>query len=295
VKHDGGGPDRFADVVGDLLALDDRTAVVDTRRGLVEVDLGTVAIARVAPPSTADELALEAVAAAGWQPEETGEVGGWLLRAAHGFTSRANSVLPLRSPGLPLDEALGQAREWYAARGLPLKLAVPSEARRLLDAELAERGWPSSVDVEVLAARLDLLPAEVESPYAVEVSAMVDDAWLSLYRGGAGLDPAGRAVLTRHDRVGFATVRHDGAVVAVGRGVVDSGWLGIGAVEVDPAHRRQGLGTAVMAGLWAWGRALGAQRSYLQVSSDNVAALVLYEQLGYWQHHVYRYRSEPAG
>jgi N-acetylglutamate synthase len=295
VKHDDGGSDRFADVVGDLISLTDRTALVDTRHGIVEVDLGTVAMARIAPPSTADELALEAVAAAGWQPEETGAVGGWVLRAAQGFTSRANSVLPLRAPGMPLQDALGRAREWYSARGLPLVVAVPAEARRLLDAELGERGWVPSVDVEVLAARLDLLPADTGSPYAVEVSATVDDAWLTLYRGGAGLEPAGRALLTRHDRVGFATVRRDGEVVAVGRGVVDGEWLGIGAVEVDPAHRRQGLGTTVMSALWAWGRAQGARRSYLQVSSDNAPALALYERLGYWQHHVYRYRTDPSG
>ncbi|MEO8888710.1 MAG: GNAT family N-acetyltransferase [Jatrophihabitantaceae bacterium] len=293
MKHPDSDRDRFADVVGDLLSLSARTAVVDTRNGPVQVALDTVALARVAPPSTADELALEAVAAAGWQPEETAQIGGWVLRAALGFTARANSVLPLRAPWMPLDQALDRAHEWYAARGLPLQLAVPAEARRLLDAELGERGWVPSVDVEVLAARLDLLPDDRDSRYPVEVSATADDAWLTLYRGGEALEPAGRALLARHDRVAFATIRLDGEVVAVGRGVLDSEWLGVAAVEVDPAHRRQGLARAVMGALWAWGRDGGGRRSYLQVSGDNRAALALYARLGYWQHHVYRYRTEP--
>ena len=129
---DGGHGTRYSDVVGDLLALSARTALIESRHGRVEVGLAEVAVARLAPPSTADELALEAVAAAGWQPAETGSVGGWLLRAAAGFTARANSVLPLRAPGLPLDEALEAAGTWYAERGLPLLIQVPAEARRLI-------------------------------------------------------------------------------------------------------------------------------------------------------------------
>jgi len=285
------GP-RYSDVVGDLLALSGAEATVETRHGTVRVPLADIAIARVAPPSTVDELALEAVAAQGWQPAETGTVGGWLLRAAGGFTSRANSVLPLRSPGVPLDEALERAGAWYAERGLPLKLQVPTEARRLLDAELGERGWPILTETHVLAARLELLHGTGPSA-DVRLDAEPDDAWLTRYRDGDGLEPVARAVLVRHERVVFASVRDGEDVLAVGRGVVDQDWLGVSAVEVDPARRRRGLARAVMAALWQWGRDQGARRSYLQVEADNEPALALYEQLGYWHHHDYRYRLDP--
>jgi hypothetical protein len=161
----------YGDVVGDLLHLDASAAVIDTRTGLVEVAVDTVAIARWAPPSTADELALETVAAAGWRAAETAHIGGWLLRATGGFTGRANSVLPLRAPGLALDEALRRASAWYGQRGLPLKLLVPTEARRLLDAELAERGWPADYDVHVMAARLD----QVHTVSGAEVNVTIAD------------------------------------------------------------------------------------------------------------------------
>jgi ribosomal protein S18 acetylase RimI-like enzyme len=286
------GGTRYSDVVGDLLALSDTDATVETRHGRVRVLLAEVAIARVAPPSTADELALEAVAAQGWRPAETGTVGGWLLRAAGGFTSRANSVLPLRSPGVPLDEALERAGAWYAERGLPLLLQVPIEARRLLDAELGERGWPILTETHVLAAHLDVLGGA--GPAAdVRLDTEPDDAWLARYRDGDGLDPVARAVLVRHERVVFASVRDGGAVLAVGRGVVDQDWLGVSAVEVDPAQRRRGLARAVMAALWQWGREQGVRHSYLQVEADNEPALALYARLGYWPHHAYRYRAQP--
>jgi ribosomal protein S18 acetylase RimI-like enzyme len=127
----------------------------------------------------------------------------------------------------------------------------------------------------------------------VRISPVPDDGWLALYRAGAGLAPAARALLTRHVRVGFASVEVGGRTVAVARGTVDEQWLGVMAVEVDPAHRRQGLGSAVTAALWQWGRDQGATRGYLSVLAENEPALALYEKLGYWRHHDYRYRTEP--
>jgi ribosomal protein S18 acetylase RimI-like enzyme len=295
IDHGPDGRVRFGDVVGDLVGLDAQTAVVDTDAELVELPVATVALARLVPPSTADELALEAVAAKGLRPAETERLGGWLLRADFGFTSRANSALPLRQPGMPLDTALEGALEWYLSRDLPLRIQVPVEARRLLDAELGERGWAATGRTHVFAARLDALrgPAGNELPPA-QIADAPDDDWLTLYRGGRGRAGTGRALLTRHETLAFAGVRIDGRVVAVGRGAVDDGWLGVMAVEVDPAYRRLGLAAAVMARLWQWGGAHAARRSYLQVDVANEAAVGLYESLGYTIHHDYHYRSPDA-
>lgn len=285
----------FGDVVGDLVSLSGEAGLIEARSGLVDVQLAHIAAAKLAWPSTADELALEAVAARGWRPEQTGEIGGWLLRAASGFTGRANSVLPLRAPGLPLDDALAAARDWYRERGLPLRIQVPLDARRLLDAGLGERGWPADPDVHVLAARLDALsqvPGADAPP--VDIVGAPGPDWFARYRDGAGAADAARALLTRHDRVGFASIRLDDQIAAIGRGAVDDEWLGVTAVEVAPGLRRQGLASLIMQALWRWGAAAGARRSYVQVSSDNIVAAALYERLGYWRHHDYRYRQDPT-
>lgn len=283
----------YGDVVGDLLSLDASTAVIETRNGAVEVSLDTLVIAKPAPPSTADELALQTVAASGWRAAETGHVGGWLLRANSGFTSRANSVLPLRAPGMPLEHALAQARAWYHQHGLPLRLQVPSEARRLLDAELGERGWPTYDPTLMMAARLDQLQAPARPDVEVRLMSVPDDTWLARYRDGTAPVDVARALLTRHDSVVFAEIRNGTDCLAVGRGVVDDGWLGISAVEVDPAARRNGLGSAVMNALWQWGRERDAAHSYLQVRAENDVAVAMYEKQGYWVHHDYRYRLDP--
>src|SRR5436305_8792085 len=101
IDHAPDGRLTFSDVVGDLVGLDHQTAVIESRAGLIEVPLALVAIARLAAPSTADELGLERIVAAGWRADQTQELGGWLLRASGGFTGRANSVLPLAAPRVP--------------------------------------------------------------------------------------------------------------------------------------------------------------------------------------------------
>lgn len=58
---------------------------------------------------------LERIAARGWQGTTQRQLGKWLLRAGAGLTGRANSVLPLGSPGLPLAPALSLAADRGAA------------------------------------------------------------------------------------------------------------------------------------------------------------------------------------
>ena len=298
------GRPQFSDVVGDLLSLSAATAVVQSRHGRVDVALAEVALARIAPPSTAEELALEDVVARGWRAAETERLGGWLLRASDGFTGRANSILPLGRPDVPLDDALARARDWYAARGLQVQFQLPVEARRLLDAELGERGWTASPPVAVLAARVDQLLAHAPTDQPdVVITDRPEESWLARYRDGGGTTAAARGILTRHDRVAFAGIRSGGDLIAIGRGTLDPDgtpaerggelWLGVTAVEVAPDHRRRGLARAIMRALWRWGADQGATRTHLEVSAGNSPALELYRTLGYWQHHLYHYRAEP--
>jgi N-acetylglutamate synthase len=289
--NDEGRP-SFADLVGDLVGLSAETAVIESGSRIIEVPTSHVALARIVEPSTADILALESICTRGWRPAESAELGGWLLRANAGFTGRANSVLPLRPPGRPLADALAEARAWYAERGLPLRLQLPLQARSLLDGELGELGFDFSPDVHVLAGRIDLLLMRGGRADA-QLDTVPDDDWMACYHyRGAPAPEAARATVTRHDRARFASIRRGGTVRAIGRGAVDDGWLGIFAVEVDPEHQRQGLGSVIVRSLWQWALAeFDARRGYLQVHSDNPAAQDFYAALGYWHHHDYRYRQ----
>ena len=50
---------------------------------------------------------------------------------------------------------------------------------------------------------------------------------------------------------------------------------------VAKAHRRQGLGSALMAHAHKWAKQQGYEQMSLQVFEDNISAMSLYEKLGY--------------
>src|SRR5215207_4225414 len=113
---------RATDVLGELVAWTrGRLRVRRSDGKVVEVPEADVVAAKPVPPRPVvrrEVRALEAAAALGWQALETALLGGWLLRAAGGFTGRANSCLPLREPGRPLPEAVDRVERWYGSRGL---------------------------------------------------------------------------------------------------------------------------------------------------------------------------------
>ena len=78
------------------------------------------------------------------------------------------------------------------------------------------------------------------------------------------------------------------------RGHLAGGWLGVAALWTDPAHRRQGLATAVLRGLGRWAARRDARWCYLQVDAANAGAHAAYERLGFALHHRYRYLAPSA-
>jgi N-acetylglutamate synthase len=250
---------------------------------------------------------LEAAAAGGWRAPEQAALGDWLLRAAAGFTGRANSALAIGDPGMPLPAAIEQVGRWYAARGLPAMVSVPFPLRRPhaseVDRFLAARGWPvragsatvMTADIHAVARQAAAIEAPGMAGVQVQISAEPDDGWLAAYHyRGQAPPPIARRLLMSAPWQAFGCVRAGGAAIAIGRVAVAAGWAGLTAIEVDPRHRRRGLARAVTAALAAAALGHGATRIYLQVQDGNAAARTLYQRVGFADHHGYRYRRAPA-
>jgi len=300
-----GGP-ALTDVIGVLQSYDGVTAKVLRRDGTpVTVPVADIVAAKPVPEqpvrglrTSAEEL--ERICSAGWPATEIEPLGEWVLRAAGGFTGRANSALVAGDPGIGLPEALDRVVRFYAQRVLRARAQVVVGSR--WEDDLSAAGWrPSRGDhrpgvvVQVAALRTALAAALAmrgQPAAAVRITDRADDAWLSRYLRARDSEIAQvRQVLEGPALVAFARVGDP--TTGIGRMVVTGDWAGLSAVEVVPTQRRRGLARAVVAALAEWAVDQGARWAYLQVSTDSVPALALWHSLGFREHHRYRY-LEPS-
>ncbi|MEJ8670993.1 GNAT family N-acetyltransferase [Streptomyces sp. NBC_01017] len=295
--------EKFTDTVGVLASWDDGVLLITRKSGeTVRIAESSLVAGKVVPAAPArrrgpaasyEELAH--VAARAWRPVESERLGEWELRAASGFTRRANSVLPLGDPGIPLPAALDVVRRWYGDRGLPAYVQTATGAegtQELLCAELERLGWAREVSAEMWIGALAPVTDRDEGA-GVVLAREADEAWLARYQR-KGVSEVALKVLRSGPSVWFATVpsAEGGAPAAIGRCVVDGRWAGFAAVEVDPALRRQGLATRVMAALARQALDEGASAAWLQVEAENVGAREMYAGMGFAAHHAYHhYRS----
>ncbi|RRQ84161.1 GNAT family N-acetyltransferase [Streptomyces griseofuscus] len=304
LSEPGAAREKFTDTVGVLTSWDHGVLMITQRGGTsVRFPESSLVAGKIVPAAPArrrgpaagyEELAR--VTSRGWRPVESERLGEWELRAAGGYTRRANSVLPLGDPGCPLDAALAAVRRWYGERGLPAYVQTATGAegtQELLGAELERRGWVREVSAEVWIGALAPL-ADRPAGADVVLAREADEAWLARYQR-KGVSEVALRVLSAGPSVWFATVPGEpgGAPAAIGRCVVDGRWAGFAAVEVDPGRRRQGLATEVMAALARRALAEGASAGWLQVESDNAPARALYTGLGFSRHHAYHHFREP--
>jgi GNAT superfamily N-acetyltransferase len=265
---------------------------------VVRLPMADIIIARRAPAAaggpnplrtTAEEL--EGYALPGWL-EMSELLGEWTLRAAHGFTARANSCLAVGDPGMPIATAAAQIVTFSGSHGIAPKAQVVAGSH--IEAELRAFGWvDASEQTDVLVCRLsDMLGEELPDP-AVQVVETLTAPWEAAYSRSRpnAVDPAVvRRILDGHPPRAFGSVADRGELpVAIVRGHRSGPWLGLGCVWTDPAHRGQGLATKIMVALGHWAARRGGRYVYLQVSSGNEQARRHYVDLGFTLHHRVRY------
>ncbi|MGQ4617564.1 N-acetylglutamate synthase, CG3035 family [Nocardia sp. R7R-8] len=296
-----GYPQPLTDVIGELVSLDPPTVRGAGGEIVSVTPERVVALKAIGPrPIRVREIrALEAAAAYAWPGVEHAWIDGWLARAGHGYTGRANSAVPLGNsdgPAIVSAETLHRIGAWYTAHGLPVQLALPDRLAPV------PPGWHSWRETLMLAIDIDnfILP---QGPSMVRIAPAPDTAWLEMHRysgeepGALSFPAPDPEVLTAvlGGELGFASLGLP-RPIAIGRGALTTApdgrrWIGLSCVAVAAAHRRHGLGSLVCAELIRWGRDRGATHACLQVEATNEPARAMYRELGFIEHHTYRYAA----
>ncbi len=300
VRHRVG--EKLSDAVGEL-AVEGPDLLVRTRRGPVRIGRSAVTAVRAVPPPVprraglAAVVRLEELCADAWPALVEERLGAWRMRAADGFTGRANAALAIGSPGMPVAAALDEVRAFADRQRIGARVQVPvgSPWDRAVAAEgwVLDAGHAAGALVSVQVA--DLADEESDRPGETASADGPSDEWWRIVLG-ATPTAAQRHVLASPPHVGFLLVRDEaGAPVAAGRAVVVDDHVHLSVFTVDPDVRRRGYGTRLLAAAAEWGRRAGARWGVLQVATHNAAALALYARAGWSEHHRYRYLSAGAG
>jgi N-acetylglutamate synthase len=307
-----GPPDRelLTDSVGDLRegAAPDEVRV-HTRRGIVTVARASVVAVREIPPaqprrpSWAAVARLESICADAWPPMTSAWLGQWRLRAAGGFTARANSALAVGDPGIPTADALARVRDFAAQHAIPPRLQVPTGSP--WHRAVTGHGWtrdtehPAGDRVLVMVGPLAQLASPPElGEVTLSVAAEPDQEWWRV-AGDAPVTEGQRHVLggVGLDDTGFGLASIGGQPVGAVRAVVLEEHLCLARLTVLPQYRRRGLASALLDEAARWAVVRGARWCAAQIAEQNHAAIGLYRKLGLRPHHEYEYLrpgDEPA-
>jgi ribosomal protein S18 acetylase RimI-like enzyme len=245
---------------------------------------------------------LDDLANRGWPALETCAVEGWLLRAAHGVTRRANSVLPCGEVD-DLNAAIDAVEAEYRARGIrPAFQLSPASRPRGLAARLELRGYTEEADTLVMVASTERVISSASAHAKPEQTAVLLAAepstdWLDLWwsvdgRGGDAECEVARRILTGGAAL-YASSHNETGPVAVGRLALVNGWGGLYSLATRPDSRRRGHARHLIGTLALQALRSGAKHLWLQVVAENEKAVALYRHLGFEVASGYSYWVAP--
>ena len=239
------------------------------------------------PVADLTQVQIQTAATKGWSVESV-PLDGWILRAAGGYSQRANSVLAAGPLERDLQDAIAAAEDWYAKRDLQPCFQVFEGVHpvELLEA-LVSRGYQEVEGYDLPAQVFVAANPEAVADPDVQLAPHPPEDWASEWLQMCG-DPVSYSRLVNDILVAspaaskaFATLMVDEEPAAVAYGAITDGMLGVFCVDTDPAFRRRGLARRVIGSLHSWGKEHRADGAYLQMWRDNSAARPLYEGMGY--------------
>ena len=248
------------------------------------------------PETLATISVIERHSARSWPALYVTQHHGWELRLSPALASRrVNSLNAVTPEAGRFPAALEEAASLCKKRGVKCHIRMlPLAGNEALE-HLVSLGLSGAAETTVKTVSLD---RDFTVDPMARIASVINDEWLNTYLAADWHADGEREVI----KTALASVQmpqafaiaYDGGIpCAVGRGVVENGWLGIYQIATLPDARRRGFANGVMSALLNWGKSQTAQNAYLQVVSTNVPARAMYDGLGFQPLYTYDYWTVP--
>ena len=221
----------------------------------------------------------------------------WVLRFAHGYSSRANSAAAISAGAVVGPAILREAENYFSSHGLPATFRITPLVTPASIPVLKAHGYVRKDEAITMTASLDARSTRLVGDIVMRDEA--DDQWLSgvtaLNSDESKRNPAHLKTITSRmeQPVAFASIAHQGIASGYAICAIRDGWAELGSIIIAPQARGRGLGRKLVAGLLHWASENGAARAFLQVDADNSAAIALYRSLGFADCYAYSTWRKP--
>lgn len=215
-----------------------------------------------------------------------------VLRFAHGYTKRANSMNLYSAQQVDGVRLVRDCEEFFADYRQPSIIRMPSfTCPGRLDRFLEHSGYDEAEPSQVMTCQLSHIHQAAVHPLRLE-----SHNWLDAYYQASGENAVKREV---HEQLllkicgepFFACMENaSGDPVCCAIGILYNNVLGIFSVVTDPAHQKRQFATLTINALLSWGRERKATHAFLQVDESNMSAINLYMKLGFRKFYRYWYR-----
>ena len=229
-----------------------------------------------------------------WPALKTLLYKGCIVRLSNGYTKRANCANLLYIKQKDIDSIVDFVTRIYKTSNLPVIFKILDiENYKLIDFKLEKLGYKKIDTTNIM--RLDLSKYDLKRDVGVEIGSDFSKEWLDAYfkmknRKDMDKDTAVKMLNNISTKLVVVSIKEYNKIVACGYGICEDGYIGLFDIMVDANYRGRGFGKSLVSGILSKAKEIDMKFAYLQVVTQNLVAVNMYENIGFKKIYSYWYR-----
>ncbi|ROR28595.1 acetyltransferase (GNAT) family protein [Mobilisporobacter senegalensis] len=219
---------------------------------------------------------------------------GWILRFSNGYTYRANSINPLYTSMINIEEKIKYCEQKYVHLGLPVVYKLAEPIHDDLDQILDKHNYKILKQADIMSCSIS--QDKFSKTDMVDISIKMTEDWLNGFLSLNGTtdrlkQQTAKTMLSNiKNPIICASINEDNKMIGCGLGVLEDKKIGLFDICIHENYRRKGYGTLICKAIMNESKKYQAKSGYLQVASENDAAKNLYQSMGFTKDYTYWYR-----